>query len=960
MSGTTQSSPTTTSTTSTSPPDADGFLEECRASSAEAYAQLTQLLAALENVQTRREHRVFLETLFTRMSTASAEENLDRYHFSLSTLPLPTGKAETNKLQLLQLPSVFTPEDWSFTFYEGLLRHGKERFTGKRVVELGSGTGWVSIALAKCGMPESIYGLDINPKASLCGRINAFLNGLDADGVPVLEGGKTVFDRVHFATSDLLSFSIEQHHVLDYVIGCVPQMLETEDSKLTANEGASDTQLCALSNYCLKQGQVEDKYGLGLVARSLEQAVQLLSASGMVIMILAGRPGKAVLERMFLRRGLSVKKLWQRKIQQARDTDIKPLVQLEQATPNRCEFYMDLSSQEPINATTASYFVQAGGTISHTLMVLEGACEYQIHGYLREIYSLLQQPAYAPVKHTMDLSANGSGDESAERKAAHLASLATLLRKSSAADFHQDLRQQLMLFLRSHFAIPLHAENLLVVPSIQTLLRMFMFAFKPELTLATMELVRELPEYFLKKTSSSGMPAVLEGPQQAHLIVDLVQKLKPQLAIVRLAEYENKSPDSFFSLLQATEKQGTRLIIDISNSFEVINNPCVPVLQYIATQPLPPHVTIVCGCRENQVHGDLGMAFMVSENATLLNMMQKVADLTCGPTPILSTHYYGILLDNALTFHMTTCSSNLASPRRHLRIEDPEQMSAFCKSAPIEDCTFWSPKINPTAGCMLEENVNLARFKPLLYEAFARRHIDNAEYNPDAELTKLLRRRYGLGETDTHLPTFIYESGGVAPLFAFLVEVCLQEGGTFVIPAGSSSCFSAVARFYGVPVVEVPGHKSKKITAVDLELVLGPESAPNVTRPWVLFNFPAPTGGAAAYTQGEVHDILSLSQLSRKNNARVIVNTSFPMGSTSSTSPRFYKLDQYLGTMQIASVLLGDLASELALEGGVFYPRLGYAQTTDEALTKYLTAFPANGTPPLQYAFKHLLQVQVL
>ena len=48
------------------------------------------------------------------------------------------------------------PEDWSFTFYEGLNRHPDSIFKDKTVAELGCGNGWISIAIAEKWSPLKV------------------------------------------------------------------------------------------------------------------------------------------------------------------------------------------------------------------------------------------------------------------------------------------------------------------------------------------------------------------------------------------------------------------------------------------------------------------------------------------------------------------------------------------------------------------------------------------------------------------------------------------------------------------------------------------------------------------------------------------------------------------------------------------------------------------------------------
>ncbi|MFX6067076.1 hypothetical protein ABTE92_19425, partial [Acinetobacter baumannii] len=77
-----------------------------------------------------------------------------------------------------------------------------------------------------------------------------------------------------------------------------------------------------LSNYCFQQGILEDRFGLPLIARALEESQLCLNQGGKVTLVLGGRPGPAAIESMFSRRGFDAKLSWSRRIQQADDTDL--------------------------------------------------------------------------------------------------------------------------------------------------------------------------------------------------------------------------------------------------------------------------------------------------------------------------------------------------------------------------------------------------------------------------------------------------------------------------------------------------------------------------------------------------------------------------------------------------------------------------------------------------------------
>lgn len=63
---------------------------------------------------------------------------------------------------------------------------------------------------------------------------------------------------------------------------------------------------------------MEDQFGLGLIARAVEEGIFVVKPSGLMIFNIGGRPGQAVCERLFERRGFSISKLWQTRVNQAR------------------------------------------------------------------------------------------------------------------------------------------------------------------------------------------------------------------------------------------------------------------------------------------------------------------------------------------------------------------------------------------------------------------------------------------------------------------------------------------------------------------------------------------------------------------------------------------------------------------------------------------------------------------
>lgn len=70
------------------------------------------------------------------------------------------------------------------------------------------------------------------------------------------------------------------------------------------------------------QGFVEDQFGLGLIARAVEEGISVIKPMGIMIFNMGGRPGQGVCRRLFERRGFRVTKLWQTKILQASYTTV--------------------------------------------------------------------------------------------------------------------------------------------------------------------------------------------------------------------------------------------------------------------------------------------------------------------------------------------------------------------------------------------------------------------------------------------------------------------------------------------------------------------------------------------------------------------------------------------------------------------------------------------------------------
>lgn len=95
---------------------------------------------------------------------------------------------------------------------------------------------------------------------------------------------------------------------------------------------------------------------------------------------------------------------------------------------------------------------------------------------------------------------------------------------------------------------------------------------------------------------------MIEAPRQSDLMMELIKKLKPQVVVTGIADFESVTSSAFEQLLNTTREIGARLFLDISDHFELSSLPSSNgVLKYLAGTPLPSHAAIICGLLKNKV-----------------------------------------------------------------------------------------------------------------------------------------------------------------------------------------------------------------------------------------------------------------------------------------------------------------------------------------------------------------------
>ena len=588
--------------------DLQTFFENCKISSNHSYENLKIILSWLEDVKTQSHARVILNQIEEYLIKNKENKTIiNNYHFSIDKLTISGKENQENTLTLLQLPSIFLPEDWSFSFFEGLMRCSQEDFCQRTLSELGCGNGWISIALAQRHGPEMIYGLDINPRAIVCAKINLYLNALNSNGEIIKNSdGKSILNQVQFHVSDLLGYCLENKIVLDKVIGCIPQVLAPDIGIINeiVAENSSDEALFALSNYCSKQGFIEDQFGLGLVARAVEESIQILKTNGKIIFNLGGRPGQAVLNRLFTRRGFFTQTLWQTKIQQAGDTDVLPLVNIEENSNYRFEFFMSPHSTESISARTAYAFLNAGGKIYHSLNVI--SADLINSNNMKNILELLKNKEYENARGALDLTYEDNSLVS--EKILFLSRLSKKLNSLSFFPYddvkgNESFRSRIADFFRHYWKAPVTKKNILIAPNRTEIIKNFIQIFDIKKSLIDSKLCKTMPHEMLQVDPlDRNQNVIIEIPRNSHSVCELVQKLKPQLVVCSFSDQEIQNQDSILRLIEVTKRMNCKLILDLSEHFNLsIFQKSSSIIEYISQNYLPKHVTLICELIYNNI-----------------------------------------------------------------------------------------------------------------------------------------------------------------------------------------------------------------------------------------------------------------------------------------------------------------------------------------------------------------------
>lgn len=562
----------------------------------------------------------------------------------LTSVVVAVGAAQ-ERLELLLLPSIFAPEAWAYTFVEGLLSVPLEEYAGKRLVEVGCGSGWVCIALARFTRLAHIQGLDLNPHAVAVALCNAWLNGDEA-----------LVSRLSFSESDLLR-AVPAEPRWDFVVGCIPQVLRSEGLPTELSQ-ADESALYELSNYCALQNVYEDHFGLGLIARLLDEAPERLSAGGRLLLNLGGRPGREIIARMFTRRGYTTRVRVARRVQQAADTDIRPLVALEQRTGRSFEFFMGAHSPEPLCAATALGWLTAGHPVWHEVAVWEA--RPALPQELLALRTALRGLGAPRLQEELDLgSASSEQLGFTAALAERLAASPTLPYAHTAGDV--GFRQWVARYLGRFFGLHLLPEELFVAPERERALYALLLATCDEGD--TVLVSRSLQPVYARVLEQAGVRATLTHNTLGE-IRQLLGAFAPKLVLLSVEPQERANLAELREIVSEAARRGILVVVDESPFFHITDEVEPRTLfELLAREPSLTNLVVLCGLIKNAVLPDLELTLLLPVPSSLRHDLEAVAVGSYSHISTLAQWFYERTFAELLTIRVAF-SEELPPPVR--------------------------------------------------------------------------------------------------------------------------------------------------------------------------------------------------------------------------------------------------------------------------------------------------------
>jgi aspartate/methionine/tyrosine aminotransferase/predicted nicotinamide N-methyase len=760
---------------------------------------LEDLLARLDETETRTGA---IDELH-RLAAACTQKKFPHLMFRVVDVP-----GLEQPIRLFLTPAVFSPEMWGQTFAEGLLKY-PEQFHGTRVVELGTGSGWISLVLLAKTQVKEVIGLDINPVAVMTARLNAWLNGTRPDGTLVLsQAGQPIVECFRAAESDLLQVIIDSKDSFDHIIGCIPQVLHpgrAEDEDI--EQRMSERDLYDLSNYCFEQGILEDRFGLPLIARALEQSQLCLKPGGKVTLILGGRPGPHAIDSMFLRRGFQPETIWSRRIAQADDTDLASLVELEKAHGIQFHFFLGKHSRQSVSADTAVKLLKKNRQVYHDLLVYEAFTRFEksTFGFVRNLKNL----ELDSLRKELDFS------RMSEEQMSFLERLSRSLLNSKALPYPHErgdmsLRKRLASFLRTYCHTALEPHEIFVAPERRVLLSMILdMVAHPGDDILISQSLRSVYDKLFSNTGYTNLK-VTSGNDDLHEIFELDDALAPRILVLAPGSMSRPSMINVGALFEHAKLHPERFyIIDDSENFDIDSSLEANMALRIASQmQMPNNVIFLYGLIKNTVCPDLELSFLVNAPLGWSEKFDVASELTYSRIPYPSQLYYEWLFDDLLSFPFPAPD---ICPLKINERKDIDYRPEFVSAA--NDEVFAEKPISVEDPELIR--LDYGEFEHPVPDLLVKGLLKGFIEEPSDALPALLRQRvtsytyFTRGQMVT--PDRVVLGQGVYPILGALIRTLTARLGrppVIAVPNGSYGCIYPTVVYHGAEILSVETDKT--------------------------------------------------------------------------------------------------------------------------------------------------------
>ena len=774
---------------------------------ADVLQSLEQLLEAIENESTRAQALTSLHQLAAELKQNPIE------HLFLQRLDVPGMK---EPIQVLLNPAVFSPELWGRTFAEGLLKN-PDSFHGKKVVELGTGCGWISLLLLNRTSATEILGLDINPVAITLANINKWLNGTRPDGSYVFSlSGVPIPKAFRAEVSDLLGSALARGEKFDRVIGCIPQVLHPVPEKADQDGGKLSYQdLYDLSNYCFNQGILEDRFGLPLIARALEEAQLCLSPQGMLTFILGGRPGQAAIEEVFHRRGYKPKLVWVRRIQQADDTDLVQLVKLEQAFGIKFHFFASPTSRQSIAAATAVGMKERNCKIYHDLLVYQAETKFERPTL--DFVQNLHEMKLDGLRKELDLSRVSDEQMSfLDRLSSELMHEMKIRYPHEKSDLR--FREKLALFLSVYCHYQVHPEDLFVGPERLQLLAMIlkMVSHSNDRIL----LSSSLEHLYGSLSRHHGLEIIL-GNNDLDELLEFDRVFEPKICLVAPYQLKDLSPVTLDILIKHAQDHPDRwYLLDDSENFEIGSEIQSNLLiRLLGQKQLPPNLIFLFGLIKNTVCPDFELSFLLNAPREWVDGLEYCVDLTYSRISSIVQLYYEWLFDELLAFPFVEAGLSLPEPNAISGLSLSDQFKKV-----VADPVFDPKPISLSTPGLIR--LDYGEFETTVPDVLVKGLIKGFLESRSDSLTDIVQERVAAYVKETRHATInpqaVVLGQGVSSLFGALIQTLRDKLGrspVVGVPRGSYGPVFPMLEYYGarIQLIETNPEKAFVLSAEDIQ-----------------------------------------------------------------------------------------------------------------------------------------------